>query len=65
MSTIPDLSRATWEKSSHSSGEGGQCLEFARNLPGIVPVRDSKNLTGPALVISANAWQSFVDHITP
>ena len=37
-----DLSRANWRTSSHSGGNGGQCVEVARNLPGVVVVRDSK-----------------------
>jgi hypothetical protein len=28
-----DLSRATWRKSSHSGGNGGQCVEVASDLP--------------------------------
>lgn len=42
-----DLSRAEWRKSSKSSGNGGNCVEVARNLPGIVAVRDSKDPDGP------------------
>ncbi|MFE3531090.1 DUF397 domain-containing protein, partial [Streptomyces sp. NPDC059144] len=40
-----------WFTSSYSEN-GGQCVEVATNLAaphGIVPVRDSKNTTGPAL----------------
>ena len=29
-----DLSRAEWNKSSHSS-QSGNCVEVARNLPGL------------------------------
>ena len=36
-----DLSRAEWHKSSYSS-QSGNCVEVARNLPGLVAVRDSK-----------------------
>ena len=36
-----DLSRAEWHKSSYS-GQSGNCVEVARNLPGLVAVRDSK-----------------------
>jgi hypothetical protein len=56
----------TWEKSSYSSGEGGQCVEFARNLAasaGIIPVRDSKAPEGPALAFSPAAWTSFVNAV--
>ena len=40
-----DLSRAEWQKSSHS-GQSGNCVEVARNLPGLVAVRDSKDTGG-------------------
>jgi hypothetical protein len=54
-----DLSRAEWQKSSFSS-QDGNCVEVARNLPGVVAVRDSKDPDGPALVVTREAWQSFV-----
>ncbi|HUY47467.1 MAG TPA: DUF397 domain-containing protein [Streptosporangiaceae bacterium] len=54
-----DLSRAQWSKSSHSSGTG-QCVEVARNMPGIVAVRDSKDPDGPKLIISPADWQTFL-----
>ncbi|MFD8361732.1 DUF397 domain-containing protein, partial [Streptomyces hygroscopicus] len=47
MPTTPDLSVAAWRKSSYSNPDGGNCVEVADNLPGIVPVRDSKNPDGP------------------
>jgi hypothetical protein len=62
MSTFFDISRAMWEKSSYSNGNGGQCLEFARDFDGVVPVRDSKN-PGPALAVPADAWAAFVEHV--
>ena len=40
-----DLSRAEWRKSSYSS-QDGNCVEVARNLPGLVAVRDSKHPDG-------------------
>ncbi|WP_326612442.1 DUF397 domain-containing protein [Streptomyces scopuliridis] len=57
-----DLSDAQWEKSSYSSGLGGECVEFARNLvpAGIVPVRDSKTPIGPVLLLAPTAWNDFI-----
>ncbi|MGW7052118.1 DUF397 domain-containing protein [Streptomyces sp. NPDC054887] len=55
-----DLSAATWHKSSYSDGSGGDCLEVSDSDPRIVPVRDSKNPAGPALVFPAAAWSAFV-----
>lgn len=60
MSIDHDLSTATWRKSSHSNGDGGACVEVADGYPGIVPVRDSKNPEGPALIIPAAGWTTFV-----
>nr|WP_234326611.1 DUF397 domain-containing protein [Streptomyces sp. NRRL S-337] len=78
---------AQWRKSSHSNGDGGECIEVADGFPGaarwrkasysnvsggdclevadtatggLVPVRDSKNPAGPALLIQADAWTGFV-----
>ncbi|MEU9707495.1 DUF397 domain-containing protein [Streptomyces sp. NPDC047967] len=51
-----------WFTSSYSEN-GGQCVEVATNLAaphGIVPVRDSKNVTGPALTVPATAFSAFV-----
>jgi Domain of unknown function (DUF397) len=54
-----DLSRAEWHKSSYSS-QDGNCLEVARNLPGLVAVRDSKSPDGPNLLVSPKSWQAFL-----
>ncbi|MFD5435979.1 DUF397 domain-containing protein [Kitasatospora sp. NPDC127067] len=59
MSENVDLTGASWSKSSYS-GNGGQCVEVASGFPGLLPVRDSKNPHGPALVFPAKAWMSFV-----
>lgn len=53
-----DLACANWLKSSHS-GDANTCVEVARNLPGIVAVRDSKNPDRPALVFSPAEWRLF------
>ncbi|MFI5617507.1 DUF397 domain-containing protein [Streptomyces sp. NPDC051567] len=50
-----------WYKSSYSNN-GGDCIEVAANLiapHGTVPVRDSKDPHGPALVFPAAAFASF------
>ncbi|MDX3246895.1 DUF397 domain-containing protein [Streptomyces sp. ME18-1-4] len=49
-----------WRKSSHSDDNAGSCLEVLDNHPAGVPVRDSKNPHGPALVFSASGWSAFV-----
>ena len=55
-----DLSRANWRTSSHSGGNGGQCVEVAGNLPGAVVVRDSKARQEGTLVFSRAAWSGFI-----
>ncbi|ABP56891.1 DUF397 domain-containing protein [Salinispora tropica] len=55
-----NLSNARWKKSTRSGTSGGECIEVAGNLPGIVGVRDSKDPTGPALVFGPRAWSAFV-----
>jgi hypothetical protein len=58
----PVLSGAAWRASSYSGGQGN-CVEVADNLPTLVPVRDSKRPSGPALAFSPRAWGAFVDHL--
>lgn len=55
-----DFTGAAWRKSSYSNASGGDCVEVLDDIPGVVPVRDSKNPTGPALVVPAAAWSVFV-----
>ena len=54
-----DLAGALWRKSSYSGGSGGNCVEVATNLPGLVAVRDSKNPSAPALLLTLAQWRSF------
>ncbi|WP_329109128.1 DUF397 domain-containing protein [Micromonospora sp. NBC_01699] len=55
-----DLSGARWRKSTRSNGTGGDCVEVADNLPGIVGVRDSKNRDGGTLTFGPEAWRAFL-----
>ncbi|MFK0293118.1 DUF397 domain-containing protein [Streptomyces sp. NPDC090442] len=55
-----DLSTATWRKSSYSNGDGANCIEMSDALSNLVPVRDSKDPHGPALVFPADRWSAFV-----
>lgn len=64
MKMIPDASVLTsWRKSSYSNGEGGECVEVADGCPGTVPVRDSKNPHGPAVVFPTDAFSTFVSAV--
>ena len=49
-----------WRKSSYSNDQAGSCLEVLDSYPAGIPVRDSKSPHGPALVLPAAAWSSFV-----
>jgi hypothetical protein len=49
-----------WRKSSYSGDNGGDCVEVAGNLPGVVAVRDSKDPAGPALVFTRDEWAEFM-----
>ncbi|SDG99540.1 protein of unknown function [Lentzea fradiae] len=57
---VPDLDNAAWRRSSHSGGNGGQCVELAL-IGEHAAVRDSKNAGGDVLVMSAGALNRFVD----
>ncbi|WP_328915729.1 MULTISPECIES: DUF397 domain-containing protein [unclassified Streptomyces] len=55
-----DVSGTNWRKSSFSNREGGACVEVAPGFPDLVPVRDSKDPQGPALLFAAHAWAAFI-----
>lgn len=55
----PDPSAVQWRKSTHSSGQGGQCVEVAA-LPSGIALRDSKDPDGPRLLLSGAEWQAFM-----
>ncbi|WP_446214223.1 DUF397 domain-containing protein [Micromonospora sp. IBSANI012] len=58
-----ELTGARWRKSTRSGTSGGNCVEVADNLPGVVAVRDSKDPTGPTLAFASTAWRAFVAQI--
>jgi hypothetical protein len=61
MASSPtDLSDVPWRKSSYSNGSGGDCVEIATGVPGLVPVRDSKVSEGPVLMVTAAAGAPFL-----
>ncbi|MFD4880222.1 DUF397 domain-containing protein [Streptomyces sp. NPDC058420] len=52
-----------WFKSSYSDGTGQNRIEAARLIPTGIAVRDSKNPTGPALLLPESAWTPFLAHL--
>ncbi|WP_229402074.1 DUF397 domain-containing protein [Micromonospora okii] len=55
-----DLTGARWRKSTKSGNNGGDCVEVADNLPGVVLVRDTKDREGGALAFAPAAWTGFL-----
>ncbi|MDH6113249.1 hypothetical protein P3T36_001866 [Kitasatospora sp. MAP12-15] len=57
-----DLTGDGWVKSSYSQS-GGACIEWAPSKIGrlgAVPVRDSKDPSGPALAFPTSAFAAFI-----
>ena len=59
-----DQSRAEWRKSSYSS-QSGNCVEVARNMPGLVAIRDSQAPDEAKLVVSQETWRVFLKGLCP
>ncbi|WUR58648.1 DUF397 domain-containing protein [Micromonospora chokoriensis] len=59
---MPDLTGAVWRKSTRSNN-GGDCVEVADNIPGVVGLRDSKDPTGPVLTFDPSVWSTFVANV--
>nr|WP_221333760.1 DUF397 domain-containing protein [Nocardia transvalensis] len=53
------MTGAQWFKSSRSSGSK-DCVEVAFVGGGLVGVRDSKDVSGPALVFTPGEWNAFM-----
>jgi hypothetical protein len=60
---MADLTGAVWHKSMRSGGNGGDCVEVAVNLPGVVAVRDTKDRKGGTLVFTPSQWAAFLDGV--
>jgi hypothetical protein len=58
-----DLTTAQWRKSSYSGTNGGNCVEVALNLPGVVAVRDSKNPSSEGLSLTPYQWRMLLASI--
>jgi len=61
---VPDaeILKVRWVTSSYSGG-GNNCVQAAVLGGGRFAVRDSKHLTGPAIVMGSGAWDAFVTGI--
>ncbi|MDA3624982.1 DUF397 domain-containing protein [Saccharopolyspora oryzae] len=56
------MSRADWRKSSRS-GNTGQCVELAQNLPDVSAIRDSKAPEQGALVFTKPQLSAFLTNV--
>ena len=65
MSAVDPASsaRLVWRKSSHSNDQGGNCIEVADGMGEAIPVRDSKDPSGPVLAFTREAWQAFITDV--
>ncbi|MBA0053653.1 DUF397 domain-containing protein [Streptomyces sp. AJS327] len=64
--TAPQLEGVVWQKSSYSGSGESQCVEIADVLQrhrGIA-VRDSKNPSGSALLLSVGAFADFIADVS-
>ncbi|WP_229402565.1 DUF397 domain-containing protein [Micromonospora okii] len=52
--------RPRWRTATRSNTNGGNCVEVADNLPGLVLVRDSKARDAGTLAFAPGAWRAFV-----
>ncbi|MGW3612177.1 DUF397 domain-containing protein [Micromonospora sp. NPDC005163] len=59
-----DMTGAQWRKSTKSGSNGGDCVEVADNLAGVVLVRDTKNRDSGTLVFGPMAWRAFVAQVS-
>ncbi|MEV5598272.1 DUF397 domain-containing protein [Streptomyces sp. NPDC052496] len=48
-----------WRKSSYSGSDADACVEIAIQSDA-VRIRDSKDVTGPQLIVSSRAWAAFI-----
>ncbi|WP_248961710.1 DUF397 domain-containing protein [Sphaerisporangium perillae] len=58
-----EFANAQWRKSTFSGDDGSNCVEVAVLSSGRRAVRDSKDRSGPVLVVTPAAWVTFLDHV--
>jgi hypothetical protein len=54
-----------WRKSTHSGGNGGECVEVGTRLSQVGPVlvRDTKDAAGPMLRFGPAQWRRFLAEV--
>ncbi|MEU0485196.1 DUF397 domain-containing protein [Streptosporangium sp. NPDC006013] len=58
-----ELHSANWRKSSLSGSDGSNCVEITNLSNNHRAIRDSKNPTGPALILTPRQWTTFITTI--
>ena len=53
---------ADWRKSTHSGGNGGDCVEVRTAAAGVM-VRDTTDRAGAVLALPAGAWRSLLAEV--
>lgn len=56
------LGKDAWRKSSYSGGDGA-CTEVAATSTESLAVRDSKDKTGPWLILAPEGWRRFTHQV--
>ncbi|MET8285538.1 DUF397 domain-containing protein [Streptomyces sp. NPDC005132] len=64
MNAAPSMAAhvSAWFTSSYSNGAGGECVECARGVHGVL-VRDSKDASGPVVAFRSHSWRAFTEGI--
>ncbi|MGS2587803.1 DUF397 domain-containing protein [Streptomyces hebeiensis] len=57
---VPD---GNWRSSTYSQSNGGECVEVADGIAGVVPVRDSKTPERSHLTFRPSVFASFVQAV--
>lgn len=57
-----NLRSRSWRKSTYSAA-CGDCVEVGQLISGHIGVRDSKNVSMPALGFTPAGWQTFVGKV--
>jgi Domain of unknown function (DUF397) len=52
-----------WRKSSYSGSNGGDCVEAASDPSQLIAIRDSKDPSGPKLLLTPTEWGTFTASI--
>lgn len=58
-----DLSEAVFRKATRSGSNGGNCVEVATNIRGVVAIRDSKDQGGAVLRFTPAEFDAFKDGV--